>query len=117
MSLPMPSVLKTRRMYEGVSKSFRTESITKYMLTTINTRQEATQMVMAAKLTRLTHKLVIQLHLVAESLPFAVLAPGGQCGNFWIHPRTSHIGKATLSRKRMGELKLSSTLNLRTRYR
>jgi len=34
--------------------------------TTINT-QEATQRVMAAKLTRLTHKIVIQLHLVAES--------------------------------------------------
>jgi hypothetical protein len=30
-------------MYEGVFKSFRTESITKYMLTTINTRWEATR--------------------------------------------------------------------------
>jgi hypothetical protein len=53
--------------YEGVSKSFRTESITKYMLTTINTRWEATKRFMAAKLTRLTHKIVIQLHLVADS--------------------------------------------------
>jgi hypothetical protein len=35
--------------------------------TTINTRWEATQRVMAAKLTRLTHKIAIQLHLVAES--------------------------------------------------
>jgi hypothetical protein len=52
--------------YEGVSKSFRTESITKCTLTTINTRWEETQRVMAAKLTRLTHKIVIQLHLVAE---------------------------------------------------
>jgi hypothetical protein len=51
--------------YEGVSKSFRTESITKY--TTINTRWEAIQRVVAAKLTRLTHKIAIQLHLVAES--------------------------------------------------
>jgi hypothetical protein len=51
--------------YEGVSKSCRTESITKW--TTINTRWEATQRVMAAKLTRLTHKIAIQLHLVAES--------------------------------------------------
>jgi len=42
---------------------------------------------MAAKLTRLTHKVAIQLHLVPDSLPFAVLAPGGQSGNFWIHPR------------------------------
>jgi len=39
-------------------------------------------MVMAAKLTRLTHKIAIQLHLVAETVPFAVLAPGGQSGNF-----------------------------------
>jgi uncharacterized pyridoxal phosphate-containing UPF0001 family protein len=67
---------------KSVSKSFRTESITKYMLTTINTRSEATQKVMAAKLTRLTDKIAIQLHLVAQSLPFAVLVPGGQSGNF-----------------------------------
>jgi hypothetical protein len=32
-----------------------------------NTRSEATQRVMAAKLTRMTHKIAIQLHLVAES--------------------------------------------------
>jgi hypothetical protein len=55
------------KMYEAVSKSFRTESITKYTLTTINTCWEATQRVMAAKLTGLTHRIVIQLHLVAES--------------------------------------------------
>jgi hypothetical protein len=36
-------------------------------ITTTNTRWEATQRVMAAKLTRLTHKIVIQQHLVAES--------------------------------------------------
>jgi hypothetical protein len=35
--------------------------------TTVNTRWEATQRVMAAKLTGLTHKIGIQLHLVAES--------------------------------------------------
>jgi hypothetical protein len=33
---------------------------------------------MAAKLTRLTHKIATQLQL----------APGGQSGNFWIHPRS-----------------------------
>jgi hypothetical protein len=55
-----------RDLYERVSKSSRTESITKYTLTTINTRWEATQRVMAAKLTRMTHKIAIQLHLVAE---------------------------------------------------
>jgi len=46
---------------------------------------------MAAKLTRLTHKIAIQLQLVAErerAIPFAVLAPGDQSGSFWIHPRT-----------------------------
>jgi hypothetical protein len=58
-------LLALREIYEGISKSFRTESITKS--TTINTRWEATQSVMAAKLTRLTHKIAIQLHLVAES--------------------------------------------------
>jgi hypothetical protein len=52
---------------EGVSKSFWTESITKCMLTTINTHLEATQKVMVAKLTKMTHKIVIQLHLVADS--------------------------------------------------
>jgi len=35
--------------------------------TTINTRWEATQRVMAAKLTRLTHKIAIQLYIVVES--------------------------------------------------
>jgi len=43
------------------------------MLPTINTL-EATQRVVVTKLIRLTLKIVIQLHLVAES------------GNFWIHP-------------------------------
>jgi len=43
---------------------------------------------MAAKLTRLIHKIAIQLHVAADSCTFVVLAPGGQSGNFWIHPRT-----------------------------
>jgi hypothetical protein len=38
----------------------------KYTLTFGITRRETTQRVMAVKLTRLTHKLAIQLHLVAE---------------------------------------------------
>jgi hypothetical protein len=54
-------------LQNGVSKNFRTKSTTKYTLTTINTRWEATQRVMAAKLTRLTHKIAIQLHLVTEN--------------------------------------------------
>jgi hypothetical protein len=44
--------IRSTDIYEGVLKSFRTESITKYTLTTINTRSEATQRVMAAKLTK-----------------------------------------------------------------
>jgi hypothetical protein len=61
------SLLFSWWLHEAVSISFRTKSITKYTLTTINTRWEATQRVMTAKLTRLTHKTAIQLHLVAES--------------------------------------------------
>jgi hypothetical protein len=48
-------------------QKFPGESITKYTLTFGITRSEATQRVMAAILTRLTHKIAIQLHLVAES--------------------------------------------------
>jgi hypothetical protein len=40
-----------------------------------------------AKLTGLIHKIAIQLHLVQRAVPFAVLAPGGKFGKFWIHPR------------------------------
>jgi hypothetical protein len=43
---------------------------------------------MAAKLTRLTHKIVTQLRLVA-AVRFAVLASGGQSGNVWIQLRSS----------------------------
>jgi hypothetical protein len=47
---------------------------------------------MAAKFTGLTHKIAIKLHLVAESYTiFAVLAPGGQSGNFWLNPRISEF--------------------------
>jgi hypothetical protein len=53
--------------YEGVSKSFQTELIMKYMLTFGITHWEATQRVMVAKLSRLTHKIAVQLHLVADS--------------------------------------------------
>jgi hypothetical protein len=53
--------------YEGTAKSFRTESIMKYTLTFGIARWEATQRVMATYLTRLTHKIRIQLHVVAES--------------------------------------------------
>jgi hypothetical protein len=51
--------------YEGISKSFQTESITKS--TTTNSRWEATQRVTAEKFTRLTHKITVLLRLVAET--------------------------------------------------
>jgi hypothetical protein len=54
-------------LYEEVSKSFRTRSITKWTTITRYTHWEATQRVVVAKLTRMTHKIVIQSHLVAES--------------------------------------------------
>jgi hypothetical protein len=49
----------------------------------------------AVKPNGLTHKIAIQLHLVAKRSSFAVLTPGGQSGNFWVHCRifaaTLHI--------------------------
>jgi hypothetical protein len=51
----------------GCIQKFPDWVITKYTLTIINTRWEAIQRVMAAKLTRLTHNIAIHLYLVAES--------------------------------------------------
>jgi hypothetical protein len=42
---------------------------------------------MEAELTRLIHKMEKQLHRAAESCIICILAPGGQSGNFWTHPR------------------------------
>jgi len=42
---------------------------------------------MEAKLTRLTHKIAMKLHLVAESCTFCSSRSSGQSRNFWIHPR------------------------------
>jgi hypothetical protein len=61
------SSLQSKLTYDSVSKSFRTESIAKYKLTTINIRWEATTRVMVAKLTTLIHKIAIQLHLMVKS--------------------------------------------------
>jgi hypothetical protein len=58
--------IRSGRVYEYVSKSFWTDPVTKFMLTFGITHWEATQRVMATRLTRLTHKIAIQLHLVAE---------------------------------------------------
>jgi hypothetical protein len=56
------------QQYEGISKSFRTKPITKQKkTTTVNTGWEATLSITAAKLARLTHKIAIQLHLLAQS--------------------------------------------------
>jgi hypothetical protein len=51
---------------------------------------------MAAKLTRLTHKIDIQLYLVAESC--TICSPAGLSGNFWIHLRMYHIKMPTESK-------------------
>jgi hypothetical protein len=46
---------------------------------------------MAAKLTRLTHKIAIQRTWWRRAVPFAILPPGGQSGNFWMHPRMAVV--------------------------
>jgi hypothetical protein len=51
----------------GCIQKFPDWVVTKYTLRTINTHWEVTQRVMTTKLTRLTHKIAIQLHLVAKS--------------------------------------------------
>jgi hypothetical protein len=43
---------------------------------------------MAANITILTHKIAIQLHLVAESCTICSSRSSAQSGNFRIHPRT-----------------------------
>jgi hypothetical protein len=68
-------------LYEGVSKSFRTELITKQN----NTRWEATQRVMPAKLTKQPYNCTYWKRAVST----AVLTPGGQSRNFWLHPHMS----------------------------
>jgi len=40
-----------------------------------------------AKLTRLTHKIAIKLHLMAESCTVCSSSPGGRSENFWIRSR------------------------------
>jgi hypothetical protein len=88
------AIFFTVHSYEDVSKSFRTEWLTKYTPTTTNTRWEATQRVMAAKLARLTHKIAIYSCIWSQrAVLFAVLAPGGQSGSFWIHPRIRSRGR------------------------
>jgi hypothetical protein len=41
---------------------------------------------MATKLTRLTHKMAYSCTQWQRAVPVAVLAPGGQSGNFWTNP-------------------------------
>jgi hypothetical protein len=103
--------------YEGVYKSFRTESITKYTLTTINTRREATQSVMAAKLTILTHKIVIQLHLVAESCTICSSRSISATNVYPLFVRTFHIHKLAkedpgLQHKMSGEFNFGSNRSI-----
>jgi len=51
----------------GCIQKFLDRVVKKYTLTFGVTRWEATQRVMVAKITTLTHSIAIQLHLVAES--------------------------------------------------
>jgi hypothetical protein len=74
-------------IYEGVTKSFRTESIMIYTLTFSITRWEATQRVEAAKLTRLSHKIVVKLHLVAERCTICSSRSRRPVRKFWLYPR------------------------------
>jgi len=66
----------------------------------INNSLRSNTKVIEAKFTRLTHKIATQLHLVAESVPFAVLAPGCQSGKFGIHPRIFLINICNFCLKR-----------------
>jgi len=50
---------------------------------------------MAEKLTRLTHKIAIQLHLVAESYTILSSSSRRPVRNFWIRPRTGVCPKFT----------------------
>jgi hypothetical protein len=100
-------------MYDGVSRSFRTESITEYTLTFGIARCCPLQRVMAAKLTRLTHKIAIQLHQWQRAVAFAVLAPGGQSGNLWIHPGIMR----SIIRKRVSVRLYVSSTKLLNEYR
>jgi hypothetical protein len=73
--------------HEDVSKTFRTESINEINNNKHSVRSNI-QRVMAAKLTKVTHKIAIQLHLVAESCTICSSRSRQPAGNFLIHPRT-----------------------------
>jgi hypothetical protein len=102
--------------YEGVSKSFRTESIRKYTLTTIITRWEATQRVMAANLSRLTHKIAIQLHLVAESCTICSSRTRRPVRKLLDTPSLVYICKWDFALKAVKELIISIS-NVRRKFR
>jgi hypothetical protein len=76
----------------SVSKSFRTELITKWTIT-INTHWEGTQRVIAAKLSRLTHKIAIQLHLMAElwHLQFSLQAASPETFGYTLVFQSGHF--------------------------
>jgi len=103
------------KKYEGVSKGFRTESITKNTLIFSITLREATQRVMATKINRLAHKIAIQLHRVAESCTICSSRSRRPVRNFWIH---SHIMPVVILVKGFGckqRYKLNSRLTV-TRF-
>jgi hypothetical protein len=66
-SVMSPVAIEEYENIRGCIQKFPDWVITKCTLTTMNTRWEAIKRVMAAKFTRLTDRIAIQLHLVAES--------------------------------------------------
>jgi uncharacterized membrane protein len=65
---------------------------------------------MAAKLIILTHTIAYKCTWWQRAVPFAVLAPGGQSGNFWIHLRMWKVCKQIDSSE--AKIKLGLFLNM-----
>jgi hypothetical protein len=87
MKLGLASKHGGLKVYEDVSRSFRTESITKYTLTTIKTRSEVTKRSCVGKTHWTGSQNSDRTAPSGRELPFAVLSQGGQSGNFWLHSR------------------------------
>jgi hypothetical protein len=68
---------------------------------------------MAAKLTRLTNKIAIQLHLVA----FTVLSSGGQSGNFRLRPRILEIAVNFVVRNQICKFRFTARTHAQNKRR
>jgi hypothetical protein len=96
------------KVYDCVSKSFRTESINAYTLTFGITHWGAARKFMAAKLTRLTHK-AIQLHLVVESCTICSSRFRRPVRKLLDTPATSHLWCVQCIRTRSSTCTMSCT--------